>query len=83
MQQAKTLSLTLMVTRLLCAMHKLVLLKTSIMKYSAASWRARTAVLCICRLLFPIFCASLAYKMLEGGFSDEEICFFLKLVDLP
>jgi hypothetical protein len=25
----------------------------------------------------------LLYKMLEGGFPDEEICCFLELLDLP
>jgi hypothetical protein len=29
------------------------------------------------------FQCNLAYKMLEGGFPDEEICIFLKLLDLP
>ncbi len=52
MWQDRTRSLTLMVTRLPCCAHKLVLLKTSTMKYSAASWRARRAVFCICRSLF-------------------------------
>jgi hypothetical protein len=40
----------------------------SIMKYSAASWRARTAVLCIRRLIFHIFCASSGPKRLQGAF---------------
>jgi hypothetical protein len=26
---------------------------------------------------------NLSYKMLEGGFPDEEICCFLELSDLP
>jgi hypothetical protein len=25
----------------------------------------------------------LSYNTLEGGFSDEEICYFLELTDLP
>ena len=29
------------------------------------------------------FQCNLEYKMLEGGFPDEEICIFLKLLDLP
>ncbi len=56
MQQARTISFFMMVTRLPCITHKLVSLKTSTMKYSAASWRARRAVLCICRSLFLDIC---------------------------
>ncbi len=29
------------------------------------------------------FLCKLAYKTLEGGFPDEEICCFLELMDLP
>ncbi len=29
------------------------------------------------------FQCNLAYKMLEGGFPDEEICIFFELLDLP
>ncbi len=29
------------------------------------------------------FQCNLAYKALEGGFPDEEICIFLELLDLP
>ncbi len=29
------------------------------------------------------FQCNLVYKMLEGGFLDEEICIFLELLDLP
>ncbi len=29
------------------------------------------------------FQCNLAYKTLEGGFPDEEICIFLELFDLP
>ncbi len=32
---------------------------------------------------FSKFQCNLVYKMLEGGFPDEEICIFLELLDLP
>ncbi len=60
MQQARTRSLAIMVLCLPCDAHKLVSLKTSIMNYSAASWRARTAVLCIRRSLSPDTCCTVS-----------------------
>jgi hypothetical protein len=79
MQQARIRSLTMMVTHLPCNAHKLVSLKTSIMRYSAASWRARTAVLCIHRLLFPCFSASSCTRRWKGAFLMRRIVFFLNL----
>jgi hypothetical protein len=46
------------------------------MKYSTASWRARTAVLCICRLLFPNFSASLHRKRWKGAFLMRRFVVF-------
>ncbi len=77
MQKARTISLALMVTCLPCIAHTLVSLKTSIMKYSTpASWRARTAVLSIHRLLFPIFCASLHTRCWKRTFLMRRFVFF-------
>ena len=53
-----------------------VLLKTSTMKYSAASWRAITAVLCICRSLFPNFSAILCTRRWKGAFLMRRSVFF-------
>ncbi len=76
MQQARTISFFMMVTHLLCIAHKLVSLKTSTMKYSAASWRARTAVLCIRRSLFPNFSAILCTRRWKGVFLMRRSVFF-------
>ncbi len=41
-------------------------------------------MLCIrMSLFFGLGMQDLSYKMLEGGFPDEEICIFLELLDLP
>jgi hypothetical protein len=77
MQQARARSFDLMVTQLPCITYKLVLLKTSTMKYLVASWRARRAVLCICILLF----LELAYKISltrcwKGAFLMRRSVFF-------
>jgi hypothetical protein len=76
MRQARTISFFMMVTRLPCIAHKLVLLKTSTMKYSAASWRARASVLCIHRLLFPNFSAILCTRRWKGAFLMRRSVFF-------
>jgi hypothetical protein len=69
MQQARTRSLTLMVTCLPCCMHKLVSLNTLTMKYSAASWRARRAELCIRRSLFlDMLCTISCTRCWKGAF---------------
>ncbi len=76
MQQARTISFFMMVTRLPCIAYKLVSLKTSTMKYSAASWRARTAMLCICRSLFPNFSPILRTRCWKGAFLMRRSVFF-------
>ncbi len=35
------------------------------------------------QVAFSKFQCNLAYKMLEGGFPDKEICIVLELLDLP
>ncbi len=65
-----------MVTCLPCIVHKLVSLKTSTMKYSIASCRARTAVLCTRRLLFPNFSAILHTRCWKGAFLMRRSVFF-------
>ncbi len=66
----------MMVTCLPCIAHKLVLLKTSTMKYFAASWRARIAVLCICRWLFPNFSTIWHTRRWKGFFLLGDLYFF-------
>ncbi len=77
MRQARTKSLTLMVIRLPCCAHKLVSLKTSTMKYSTASWRARRAVLCIRRSLFlDMLCTISWTRCWKGAFLMRRSVFF-------
>ncbi len=79
MQQARTRSLTMMVTRLPCNVHKLVSLKTSTMKYFTASWRASTAVLCIFRSLLPNFSATSHTRRWKGAFLMRRSVVFRNL----
>jgi hypothetical protein len=83
MQQARTISMPLMMASLPCIAHKLVSLMTSIMKYSTASWRARTACALYLQVSLSNFLCKLAYKTLEGGFPDEEICCFCESYGSP
>ncbi len=55
MRQARTISLALMVTGLPCIPHKLVSLKTSIMKYSTTSWREEQLCSAFAGLCFLFF----------------------------
>jgi hypothetical protein len=78
MRQARTRSLSLMGTCLPCCAHKLVSLKTSTMKYSAASWRARRAVLCIRRSLFlDMLCTIPCTRRWKGAFLMRRSVVFL------
>ncbi len=77
MQQARTISFFMMMTCLPCIAHKLVSLKTSTMKYYAASWRARRAELCIHRALFlDMSCTILFTRCWKGAFLMRRSVFF-------
>ncbi len=66
-----------MVTQLPCIAHKLVLLKSSTMKYLVASWRARRAVLCIRMSLFlELACNISLRRCWKGAFLIMRSVFF-------
>ena len=83
MKQARTISLAMMVTRLPCLVHKLVLLKTSTIVFRSLLEGQDSCALHSQVTLSGHVMYNLSNKTLEGSFPDEEICIFLELLDLP
>ena len=82
MQQARTISLALMVTRLTCTTQVGI---TEDINHEVFRSLLESKNSCALHLQVALsyFLCKVAYKMLEGGYPDEEICCFLELTDLP
>jgi hypothetical protein len=82
MQQARTISLTLMVTGLL-RRAQVGITEDIYHEVFRSLLEGQNSYALHLQVALSYFLCELAYKMLEGGFSDEEICCFLELMDLP
>jgi hypothetical protein len=73
----------MMVTCLLCIAHKFGIAEDINHEVFRCLLESQNSCALHLQVTLSKFQCNLAYKTLEGGFPDEEICIFLELSDLP